>query len=125
VNTDNYHELVGVWDQLDTVVFGIGAYPSVPDHATALRFGRELNDQGAVGKFLSYFVDKDGQLISGTNDFAIQLPLKKLSRVKRVVAVCSAELNAKAILGVLKTGFISHIIITEERAKEVIALRAY
>jgi DNA-binding transcriptional regulator LsrR (DeoR family) len=125
INTDNYQDLVQVWDQLDMVVFGLGAYPSVPDHATALRFGKELNKKRAVGKFLSYFFDKDGQIIHGENDFAIQIPLSKLGRVKRVVAVCPAEINAKAILGALKTGFITHIIITEEKAKEVIAYKAY
>lgn len=125
VNTDNYQEIEILWDQLDTVVFSLGAYPSVPDHATALRFGKELAKQGAVGKMLSYFFDKDGQIIQGENDFAIQIPLAKLGRVRRVIAICPAEINAKAILGALKTGFITHIIVTEERAKEVIASRAY
>lgn len=125
INTDNYQELDKVWDQLDTVIFGMGAYPSVPDHATALRFGKELNEQGAVGKFLSYFFDKEGRIIHGENDFAIQIPLSKLGRVKRVVAICPVDINAKAILGALKTGFITHIILTEEKAKEVIAYKAY
>jgi deoxyribonucleoside regulator len=96
----------------------------VPAHATALRFGDELNNKGAVGKILSYFYDKDGQIILGENDFSLQIPHHMLGKVKRVVAICPVEINAKAILGALKTGFITHIILTEEKAKEVIALRS-
>jgi len=125
VNTDNYQALQSFWDSLDTVVVGVGAHPSVPDHATALRFGDQLQKEGAVGKILSYFYDKDGRIIKGENDFALQIPLQTLSQVKRVVAICPAEINAKAILGALKTGFITHVIMTEEKAKEVIGLRAF
>lgn len=123
-NTDNYREIENQWQTLDTVILGVGAYPSVPDHATALRFGDTLQKEGAVGKILSYFYDKDGQVISGENDFALQMPLNLLGKVKRVIAICPVEINAKAILGALKTGFITHIIMTEEKAKEVIALRS-
>jgi len=123
-NTDNYREIEALWATLDTAILGVGAYPSVPDHATALRFGDELNKKGAVGKILSYFYDKDGQIILGENDFALQMPHHMLGKVKRVVAICPVEINAKAILGALKTGFITHIILTEEKAKEVIALRS-
>lgn len=123
-NTDNYREIETLWKSLDTIIVGIGGYPSVPDHATALRFGDSLNKKGAVGKILSYFYDKDGQVIIGENDFALQMPLNLLGKVKRVIAICPAEINAKAILGALKTGFITHIILTEEKAKEVIALRS-
>jgi len=125
INTDHYQELQKLWEQLDTVVLGVGAYPSVPDHATALRFGKTLQNEGAVGKILSYFYDKEGQIIKSDNDFALQIPLQLLGQVKRVIAVCPAEINAKAILGALKTGFITHVILTEEKAKEVISLRSY
>ena len=124
INTDNYREIEEIWEELDTVILGVGAYPSVPDHATALRFGDGLQRQGAVGKILSYFYDKDGQIIAGDNDYALQMPHQLLGKVKRVIAICPVEINAKAILGALKTGFITHIILTEEKAKEVIALRS-
>jgi len=124
INTDNYRELHNLWTEMDTVIVGVGAYPSVPDHATALRFGDKLNKDGAVGKILSYFYDKDGQIIKSDNDFALQIPLPLLGQIKKVVAICPAEINAKAVLGALKTGFVTHVILTEEKAKEVINLRA-
>ncbi len=123
-NTDNYSELHSFWETLDCALLGVGAYPSVPDHATAVRFGDILNKEGAVGKILSYFYDKDGQIIRSENDYALQIPLSLLGQVKRVVAVCPSEINAKAVLGALKTGFVTHIILTEEKAKEVIQMRA-
>lgn len=120
VNTDNYNYVHEQWKQMDTAILSIGTYPSVPDHATALRFGKNLQEQRAVGKILSYFYDKDGQIIKSDSDYAIQVPLEYLARAKRVVAVCPPEINAKAVLGALKTGFITHIVLTEEKAKEVI-----
>lgn len=124
INTDNYRALNDLWNELDTAILGVGAYPSVPDHATALRFGDLLGKNGAVGKILSYFYDKEGQIIKSDNDFALQIPLPLLGKVKRVIAICPPEINAKAVLGALKTGFITHVILTEEKAKEVINLRA-
>lgn len=120
INTDNYGHILSRWDSMDTVLLSIGTYPSVPDHATALRFGQRLNEEKAVGKILSYFYDKDGQIIGCDDDYAIQLPLRLLGRVRKVVAICPPEINAKAVLGALKTGFITHIMLTEEKAKEVI-----
>jgi len=124
VNTDNFRDVLDSWSELDTVILSIGTFPSVPDHATALRFSDKLQKEGAVGKILSYFYDKEGRIIHGDDDFALQVPLEKLSRIKRVIAICPPEINAKAILGALKTGFITHIILTEDKAKEVINIRS-
>lgn len=122
--TDNYKDLENHWDNLDTVIISIGGYPSVPDHATALRFGNKLNDKKAVGKILSYFFNKDGEFINGEEDYALQIPKKYLVKVKKVVAICPAETSPKAILGALKLGFITHVVLTESKAKTVISLRA-
>ncbi|WP_461205661.1 sugar-binding transcriptional regulator [Clostridium sp. DL1XJH146] len=122
-NTDNYREIENLWNNLDTVVITIGAYPSVPDQATALRFGDKLHKEGAVGKLLSYFFDKDGRIIDSDDDYAIQIPKNILGKVKRVIAICPSEINTKAVLGALKTGYITHIIITDEKAKAVLGKR--
>lgn len=119
-NTDNYGYVENQWKNMDTVLLSIGTYPSVPDHATALRFGSMLQEKKAVGKILSYFYDKDGQIIKGTDDYSLQVPLNHLGRAKRVVAICPPEINVKAVLGALRTGFITHIVLTEDKAKEVI-----
>lgn len=122
-NTDNYKQIEGLWHQLDTAVLSINGFPSVPDHATAVRFGDKLQKAQAVGKLLSYFFNKEGVFIESDEDFAIQLPKSAFGAIKRVIAICPDEVSPKAVLGALKTGLITHIILTEEKAKAVIALR--
>jgi DNA-binding transcriptional regulator LsrR (DeoR family) len=121
-NTDHYREIETKWDKIDTVILSIGNYPSVPDQATALRFGKKLQEQKAVGVFLSYYFNKDGQIISGSNDYVIHIPLEKLGKVPKVVAIC-LDTSAEAIVGALRTGFITHLITDERTAMEILQIR--
>lgn len=116
--TDNFREIIASWSRLNAVIFGIDAYPSDPDQATAARFGRALAEKGAVGEFLSYYFDRDGRIIAGEQDHAIRIPLQKLPAVTRVVAIGSG--NAEAIAGALRTGFITTLISDERTAAEII-----
>lgn len=67
----------------------------------------------AVGRILNYFVDVEGRVIRSDADFAVQIPLELLGRVRHVVGVCSANTKGKALRGALRTGYINHVIAPE------------
>ena len=120
MNIENYKEISKMWEKIDTAFIGINSHPSVPDLATALRFGNALNEKKAVGKILSYYFDKDGNIIEGENDFSIQISWENLKKIKKVIGIASSKTNKKAIIGALKTGIFTHIILSEKSAEEII-----
>lgn len=119
MNIENYKDIYKLWEKIDTAFIGINSHPSVPDLATALRFGNALNEKKAVGKILSYYFDKEGNIIEGENDFTIQIPWEKLKKIKRIIGIASSKTNKKAVIGALKTGIFTHIIISEKLAEEI------
>ena len=120
MNTESYKELDQLWTKLDTAIVSVGVYPSVPDQGTASRFGHKLTEKKAVGMMLSYYFDKDGNIISGDKDYGIRISLEKIPDIKRVIGICTNNTNVKAIIGALKTGFLTHLITDEKTASEII-----
>lgn len=117
---ENYREILNIWEKLDTAIIGINSHPSVPDLATALRFGNILSEKKAVGNILSYYFDKNGKVISGENDFSIEIPLKVLKKVKKVIGIVPSNVNKNAIIGILNAKLITHLIITSDSAKSIL-----
>lgn len=123
INTDNYREIYELWAKLDNIIISIGSYPSVPDQATALRFGKVLTARKAVGMILSYYFDKEGNIIEGENDYAIHIPLDKMREVKRVIGICSGNSSIQSVYGALRTGYITHLITDEKTAIDLIKFK--
>ncbi|MCT4604892.1 MAG: transcriptional regulator [Marinisporobacter sp.] len=119
LQTENFRTISEQWDDLDAVIMSVGSFPSVPDQATAIRFGKKLIKEKAVGVFLSYYFNKEGKIIKSENDHVMHIPLDKLGRSKKVIAIC-IDTSVDAIIGALRTGFITHIITDEKIATEVI-----
>lgn len=117
--TTSYGEVSSLWQQTDAVVIGVKGYPSVPDEATATRFGDALQCQKAVGNFLSYYYNERGEFISGNNDYCVHMPLALLRRSKKVVGV-AVNVGVKALRGALATGMFTHLILTEEQARALL-----
>lgn len=118
-DTQNYREMLELWQHTDTALAEIRAYPGVPDEATALRFEDALERQQAVGSLLSYYFNVRGEFISGSGDFAVRMPLKMLSQLPRVFAV-GLTAGEKAVLGALRSGIVTHLIVTESVARKVL-----
>lgn len=110
---ENYRMVYDAWEQLDVALVNIGNFPSVPDFASEARFGDLLVKRKAVGRILNYFVDQDGHIICSDMDYAIQIPLELLGRVSHVIGICSANTKPKALCGVLRTGYVNHVIAPE------------
>lgn len=119
---DNYREVYRIWEKLDVALVNIGNFPSVPDFASEARYGDLLFREKAVGRILNYFIDGKGTVIRSDSDYAVQIPLELLARVKHVVGICSANTSPVALKGALKTGYIDHIIAPEHVVREALAL---
>lgn len=107
---ENYHKIYQAWERLDVALVNIGNFPSVPDFASEARYGSLLVKQKAVGRILNYFVTEEGRVIRSDTDYAIQIPLELLRRVRYVVGICSANTKPKALAGVLRTGYVNYVV---------------
>jgi DNA-binding transcriptional regulator LsrR (DeoR family) len=117
--TNEYRTVSSLWDKLDMVLLGIGTYPSVPDQATAARFGDKLKKEGAVGMMATYYFDRNGNFIESQNDIVIRIPLALLRKTRIVLVIGSGPEKMHAIVGALKTGIVTHLITDEETALQV------
>ncbi len=120
LETENYQRIHKLWKKTNTALITFGSFPSVPDHGSALRFGKKLIEEKAEGCLLSYFFNPAGKLIKGSDDFSIQIPLNFLKRVRNVIGFVPQEANVFAILSGLKAGYVNHLVISEELAEELI-----
>ncbi len=119
---ENYKVILAAWKQMDVAVVNIGNYPSVPDLATKARYQDKLTKNRAVGRFLSYYYDIQGQIIRSETDFTLQIPLNILSGCKHIIGVCASNTTPSALAGALRSGVITHIIATRELAQAALNL---
>jgi len=79
----------------------------------------DLRGLGAVGDIMGSFVDIDGRPVdSPVNEHALGLGMEDL-RGRRVVAVVGGNGKAKAVLGALRTGIVTDLVISEPAARWV------
>jgi DNA-binding transcriptional regulator LsrR (DeoR family) len=121
-NTIEYQEISKLWRCLDAVILGVGTYPSVPDQATAARFGNLLRVKKAVGMIVAYYFDRDGNFIESRDDIAIRIPLEDLRRVERLFVIGAGEKKIKSIRGTLKTGLVTHLITDDKTAQSLLQI---
>lgn len=118
-DTPDYRQALSLWQDTTAALAEIRAYPGVPDEATALRFEDALERQQAVGSLLSYYFNVRGEFISGAGDFAVRVPLKTLGQLPKVVAI-GLTAGSKAVLGALRTGLVTHLVVTEDIARKIL-----
>jgi DNA-binding transcriptional regulator LsrR (DeoR family) len=121
-NTFEFQEISNLWTELDTVILSIGTYPSVPDQATAARFGNKLRERKAVGMITAYYFDIEGNIIESENDIVIRLPLEILRKVKRVIAISGGDKKISSTHGALMTGMVTHLITDEITAQRIMKI---
>jgi len=119
-NTIEYKEISKFWHDLDIVMLGIGTYPSVPDQATAARFGNLLREKKAVGMLATYYFDGDGKLIKSKDDIVIRISLDDLRRAQKVIVIGGGAKKINAIRGTLRTGLVTHMITDDKTAQSLI-----
>jgi deoxyribonucleoside regulator len=119
-DTIEYKEVSKFWHDLDVVMLGIGTYPSVPDQATAARFGTLLRQKKAVGMLATYYFDVNGNLIESKDDIVIRISLDDLHRAGKVIVIGAGTKKITAIRGILKTGIVTHLITDDKTAQSLI-----
>ena len=118
-DTIEYKEISNFWHDLDVVMLGIGTYPSVPDQATAARFGNLLREKKAVGMLATYYFDADGNLIKSKDDIVIRISLNDLRCSDKVIVIGGGAKKINAIRGSLKTGLVTHVITDDKTAQSL------
>ena len=121
-NTIEYQEILKCWRELEMVILGVGTYPSVPDQATAARFGNLLREKKAVGMIATYYFNRDGKTIYSKNDIVIRIAPDDLERIDKVFLIGGGEKKINAVRGTLKTGLVNHLITDEKTAQALIEM---
>jgi len=121
-HTEAYRDIESRWMDLTTAVIGISNLHATPDLATATRFGRALVEERSVGRILAHYYDIDGRFIEPQNDIAMQIPLSRLRAAKNVVALCADYLTPESLLGALRTGIITHLVLPDTLADQITRL---
>ena len=106
------------WEKVNFALVNIENHPSVPDLATASRFGSKIKD--AVGHMVSYFYDKEGNIIESENDVVLRIPLEQLKKADIVMGICRCNVTVDNLIGALKTGILTHIFVEQQIAQEVV-----
>ncbi len=106
------------WDHIRFALLNIENYPSVPDLATASRFGRKLKD--AVGHMASYYYDINGRIIQSENDIVFRISIDQLKQADIVIGLCGSDVSVPNLIGALNTGIITHIFVEQRIAQEAI-----
>lgn len=117
---ESYQAVYKFWENLDVALVNIGNYPSVPDFASVARYGDALSKGKAVGRILNYYLDVNGTVFQSDTDYALQIPIEVLGKVKHVIGICSSNTSAKAFAGAMRTGLIHHVIAPEEVVKAAV-----
>lgn len=121
-HTEAFRDIEDLWSTLTTAVVNISNYPSSPDIATAIRFGSKLTQARAVGNFLAYYYDREGQVIEPDHDIVMQISLAQLKRANKVLALCNSLVTPESLIGALHTGLFSHLVLSDELAMQVLQL---
>lgn len=112
--TEQYKSILNLWENLKVAIVNIGNHPSTPDLGSSARFGNLLSQNKAVGRLIAYYYNQEGKIITSDKDYVIQIPLEVLKKCPNVIGICSANTNSKALIGALKTGLLTHIVVREK-----------
>ncbi len=122
IKSDSYMQIRTLWQELDVALINISPLYAPPDLATSLRFGKRLQIEKAVGRFLVYYYDIEGNFIEPNADNIIQIELAELKKIKNVVAICSNSVDPESVIGALRTNCFSSIILSSNLAEKIINL---
>ncbi len=121
-SSDLFQQIDTKWQSLDVALVNISSLYAPPDLATSARFGKRLVTQKAVGRFLAHYYDINGNFIMADCDNVMQVETNNLKQINEVVALCSNSVDINAIVGALRTGLFSSLIIGEPLAEKLIEL---
>lgn len=117
---ENYKRIEKIWENIDVAIMALRNYPSQPDFKTESRFGNRLERQKAVGEIAGYYFDITGRVILGNDDYMIHAPTHLIKNAKSKILVVQEGISVEGIIGAVKGGYVTDLVIDEDLAKEVI-----
>lgn len=118
-------DMLGLAQQAGLVIVGIGTLEEDDAHIRQVGMigaeeWEELKSLDAVGDIMGSFVDIEGRPVaSRVNRHALGLGLEDL-RGRRVVAVVGGVAKGRAVLGALRTGIVTDLILSEPAARWIV-----
>lgn len=116
--TKPYQDMESEWDAMEQAIMSVSNFPSYPDLGVKSIYGDRLTKEHAVGRFLAYYFDINGNIIEPVTDTTLQASLEHL-RMTDVTAVCSKRLKPQALEGALRLRIINRLIIPFELANNL------
>lgn len=116
--TEPYVNIQNKWNEMDQAIISISNYPSYPDMGVKTLYGDKLTEGHAVGRILAHYFDKFGNVINPNEDSVLQASIEQLKDVE-VIAVCSNQIKPVGVVGALRLGVISSLIIPMSLAQKV------
>ena len=111
-----------LWNKLDICVMGIGALPPT-DGMIPVISQEELDvfyKRGAVGDICGHYYDEDGKFLPDTLEKRlIGVNIKQLKKCPENLAITCGANKATAVLGALRTGIITSLVIDQPCAETV------
>lgn len=123
---DYVQEALALFDQLDTLLVGIGSVePSKLLASSGNTFSSEelaqLAKKGAIGDICLRYFDSNGVMISSPLlDRIIGIKANQIKKTKRVIAIAGGARKLKAILGVLKGHWVNVLVIDRKTAQAIL-----
>lgn len=117
--TEPYINIQNKWNEMEQAIVSISNFPSYPDMGVKTIYGERLMKEHAVGRILAHYFDKNGNIIHPNEDSVLQASMEQLKRAQ-VIAVCSKQVKAVAIVGALRLGVIDTLILPQVLAKQLV-----
>lgn len=114
------------WKNMNVIVTGIGTLPHTHqfDRETYLgeeEISKQLEKSNAVGDICALYFDENGVFIK--NDYferILGISIDEIKKSKNVICIASSLEKVTAVMGALRTGLISILVIDEQTAKAVL-----
>ncbi len=114
------------FDSVDRTVFSVGSCDTsaliIQSSITSEADFEWYRSQGAVGVLCGRFIDRDGNHISGAMDErVIGVTLDQVKKARSGILVAGGPAKFEAIRATLKGGFVSHLVVDEVTARNLLA----
>ncbi len=121
---EKYKDLFEIWDNLDAVVFGLGASPEtqrIPSSEKNKRNPRDiLGEKNAVGDILGRYFTKDGMIDSNWGEGYLGLSIEKLKTVEKRICICGGKEKVDSMRIAAKLGLYNVLITDAKTAEEIL-----
>ena len=111
------------WDRMTVACFGIGALPPTPGMIVYVGdvHAPMLVSKGAVGDICVHPFDQNGEILeTPLTDCLIGVGVQQLRKTPCRIAVAAGIEKTTAVIGALRTGLITHLIVDTQMASAII-----